>query len=73
MIEGIQVTEEHIGDPVTYIPHANGDVNHPDVEKRNHIVVQRKLPVCKINLHPANTPTEVAHENAKAHSTTLSR
>jgi hypothetical protein len=28
MIEGIQVTEDHI-DPVTYIPnHAKGDVNH---------------------------------------------
>jgi hypothetical protein len=33
MIEGIQVTEDHIGDPVTYIPnHAKGDVNHSDVE-----------------------------------------
>jgi hypothetical protein len=31
MIEGIQVTEDHIGDPVTYIPnHAKGDVNHSD-------------------------------------------
>jgi hypothetical protein len=32
MIEGIQVTEDHM-DPVTYIPnHAKGDVNHSDVE-----------------------------------------
>jgi hypothetical protein len=33
IIEGVQVTEDHIGDPVTYIPnHAKGDVNHSDVE-----------------------------------------
>jgi hypothetical protein len=32
-IEGIQVTEDHIGDPVTYIPNRKkGDVNHSDVE-----------------------------------------
>lgn len=33
-IEGKKVTKEHIGEAVTYIPrHANGDVNHPDVER----------------------------------------
>jgi hypothetical protein len=31
MIEGIQVTEDHIGDPV-HTNHAKGDVNHSDVE-----------------------------------------
>lgn len=33
-IEGIEVTEEHIGSPVTYIPpHAIGDANHPDSQR----------------------------------------
>lgn len=32
-IEEIEVTEEHIGSSVVYIPtHANGNINHPDVE-----------------------------------------
>jgi hypothetical protein len=31
MIEGIQVTEDHIGDPVTYIQTMQS-VNHSDVE-----------------------------------------
>ena len=32
-IENIEITEEHIGCPVTYIPtHANGNINHPDCE-----------------------------------------
>ena len=33
-IEGIEVTEEHIGSPVTYIPpHAIGDANHLDSQR----------------------------------------
>lgn len=37
IIEGIKVTEEHIGSPVTYVPrHAKGDASHPDSE-RGHI------------------------------------
>jgi hypothetical protein len=37
MIEGIQVTEDHMGDPVTYIPnHAKGDVNHSDVNMEHY-------------------------------------
>lgn len=36
-IEGIEVTEEHIGSPVTYIPqHAEGNASHPD-SQRGHI------------------------------------
>lgn len=33
-IENIELTSEHIGDIVTYVPrHANGNINHPDVER----------------------------------------
>lgn len=33
-IEEVEVTEEHIGSSVTYIPiHAGGDINHPDVKR----------------------------------------
>jgi hypothetical protein len=36
-IEGVEVTEKHIGDPVTYMPpHTKGDASHPDAE-RGHI------------------------------------
>lgn len=33
-IEGIELTEVHIGDPVTYIPrHANGNASHKNCER----------------------------------------
>ena len=33
-IEGLEVTLDNVGSPVTYIPnHANGDVNHKDCER----------------------------------------
>lgn len=33
-IQGVEVTEAHIGRPVFYLPpHANGDVTHPSVEQ----------------------------------------
>lgn len=36
-IEGVELTEEHIGSKVTYIPrHANGDASHKDA-KGGHI------------------------------------
>ncbi len=32
-IEGVELTEEHIGSKVTYVPrHANGDASHKDCE-----------------------------------------
>ena len=32
-IQGIKLTDEHLGLKVTYIPnHANGDINHEDSE-----------------------------------------
>ena len=32
-ITGVELTEEHIGSKVTYIPpHANGDASHADAE-----------------------------------------
>jgi len=60
-IEGIEVTEEHIGSPVTYVPHrANGDASHAACEKghissfnEGHVFVRYKA-ACG-----AATPTEL--------------
>ena len=34
LIQGIELTESHIGAKVTYVPrHANGNASHPDAEQ----------------------------------------
>lgn len=33
IVAGVELTEEHIGSKVTYVPkHAHGDASHPDCE-----------------------------------------
>lgn len=33
LIQGVELTEEHVGCKVTYVPrHANGNASHPDSE-----------------------------------------
>jgi hypothetical protein len=57
MIEGIQVTEDHIIQ-VTYIPnHAKGDVNHSENMERYHRSM--KAAVCEIQISMGEPPTNL--------------